>query len=108
MNIREYLSANISKLGQRAMYDEIQADANNGAVSHTLDISNAKKKYKYGFIDINMDGDYIGLLAFNSAKDFEELVGAEEGYFEELEEIDVDASDVINDGSTQGIYRRIW
>jgi len=107
-NINEFLSSKVSKTLKKNIFNDCQADSSESAGYRTIDLSKEKAKYKYGFIDINDEDEYITLVGFNDPKDFEDLLLSEEGTFDELAKVPVGGSTTIDDGSSVGIYRRIW
>jgi len=90
------------------IFNDIQSDGSDSAEYRTIDLSEAKGKYKYGFIDLNDEAEYMTLVCFNNPEDFEKLIGAEPGTFDELATLSVKASTIIDDGNSDGIYERIW
>ena len=107
-NINEFLSSKVSKTLKGNIFNDCQADSSQSAGYRTIDLSKEKAKYKYGFIDINDEDEYITLVGFNGPKDFEDLLMAEEGTFDELATLPVGGSTTIDDGNSDGIYRRLW
>lgn len=90
------------------IFSDVQSDGSDSAEYRTIDFSEAKGKHKYGFIDLNDEDEYMTLICFNDPEDFEKLLGAEPGTFDELATLSVGESTTIDDGSSDGIYRRIW
>lgn len=107
-NINEFLSSKVSKTLKKNIFSDCQSDSSESAGYRTINLSKERSKYKYGFIDMNDEDEYVTLIGFNDPKDFEDLLLAEEGTFDELATLSVGASTTMDDGSSVGIYRRIW
>lgn len=93
---------NESKLGN--LFSEVQNETGKGGEYHTYSFQDGQKKFKKGFIYINSSDDFFGVQALNSAKEYEEFVGVEEGLYSELDNMKVGDTTEI-DNST---IIRIW
>lgn len=92
-----------------SLLSEVQNESDKNAEYHTFDFTNGQKKFKKGFLTFNEDGEFITLTCFNTSKDFEELIGTEEGLYKEYDEIKVGECSTLNsnDGSKDQVLR-IW
>lgn len=86
------------------LFSEVQNETGKGGEYHTYSFQDGQKKFKKGFIYINSSDDFFGVQALNSAKEYEEFIGVEEGSYSELDNLKIDESTVI-DNST---IIRIW
>ena len=93
---------NEGKLGN--LFSEVQNETGKGGEYHTYSFQDGQKKFKKGFIYINSSDDFFGVQALNSAKEYEEFTGVEEGSYSELDNLKIGQSTVI-DNST---IIRIW
>lgn len=91
------------------LFSEIQNEVNKNGEYHTYSIEDGKKKFKKGFLTFNEDGDFFTVTAFNSAKEFAEMLNADEDVYDKYDNVDV--GDCIEwsdtDGTTTKILR-IW
>jgi len=58
------------------VFSEVQADSNNKAAYSSIDISEASKKYKHGFLQI--DGESVYLTSFNDVDDIKDLLSVDD------------------------------
>jgi len=86
------------------LYSEIQNEVGKGGEYHTYSTMDGQKKYKKGFIYINTADDFFGIQGLNNAKEYEEFIGVEEGFYSELDNLKVGKTTEI-DNST---IIRIW
>ena len=86
------------------LFSEVQNEVGKGGEYHTFDIQDGQKKFKKGFIYVNSSDDFFGIQALNTAKEYEEFVGVEEGLYSELDNLKIGETTEI-DNST---IIRIW
>ena len=88
---------------------EIQNEINKDGEYHTYSYEDGKKKFKKGFVVLNQDNEFVAITAFNTAKDFADMIGTDEKYYKEYEDLDVGEVAVIDDsdGSFSNVLR-IW
>lgn len=113
MNIQEYLSTKVKNskalvtelksLGD--LFTEVQADYDNNAEYHTLDVTKGMDTYKKGFINFNKEINSIALIGCNNAEDFAELLGDDIENWKFLNTISKGATRYHNDDE---IYVRLW
>ena len=88
---------------------EIQNEVDKDGEYHTYSFKDGKKKFKKGFLTFNEDGEFVSIIAFNTAEDFADMLGADEDAYKQYENVKVggciDWGE--NDGSTSQILR-IW
>ena len=101
---------NESKTGTiESLLPEIQNEADKNAEYHTFNIEDGKKKFKKGFLTFCGPGEFITVTCFNTAKDFTELIGADEDVYDEYDNVKVGECKTIDKGhpdETQIL--RIW
>ena len=102
----------ISKINEGkdcSLFSEVQNDTTKNGEYHTYNIGDGQKKFKKGFLTFNKDGEFFTITAFNSAKEFAEMLGADEDAYKQYDNVKVggcmDWGE--NDGSTSQILR-IW
>ena len=88
---------------------EIQKEIDKDGEYHTYSYEDGKKKFKKGFVVLNQDNEFVAITAFNTAKDFANMIGTDEKYYKEYEDLDVGEVAVIDDsdGSFSNVLR-IW
>ena len=88
---------------------EIQKEIDKDGEYHTYSYEDGKKKFKKGFVVLNQDNEFVAITAFNTAKDFSNMIGTDEKYYKEYEDLDVGEVAVIDDsdGSFSNVLR-IW
>ena len=86
------------------LLSEVQNTIDKKGEYHTYDYSNGTKKFKMGFIYFSKDQEFLGIQAFDDVEDFEDLLGVEEGTYEELGHLRIGEDTEIDD--TKII--RIW
>ena len=86
------------------LFSEVQNETSKGGEYHTYVTTDGQKKFKKGFIYINSADDFFGIQALNTAKEYEEFTGVEEGSYSELDNMKVGDTTEI-DNST---IIRIW
>ncbi len=100
---------NEAKGGPNALYSEVQNQLDHNAAYHTLDVEDAMTDYKYGFITLNSEEGYISLVSFNTPADFAELVGEEEGSFDELASIKFkESKEITSENGVKQTWFRMW
>ena len=91
------------------LFSEIQNEIDKKGEYHTYSIEDGQKKFKKGFLTFNKDGEFFTITAFNSAKEFAEMLNTDEDAYEQYENVKigscVDFKD--NDGTISKILR-IW
>ncbi len=90
--------------GKSGIYNEIQNEIDTNAAYHTLDISTGKSKYKFGYMSFNEEGEFIGIIGFNTSDDFQELLNAPENKWEDLDSLNITDFITIDDE----LFVRIW
>lgn len=94
---------------QDALFSEVQNEIEEKAAYRTLNFSNGQKKYKNGFISFNQDGEFVAFVGFNTIEDYTELLGCEEGLFDDLEGAKIgEAIEIKDTDSSKSIYMKIW
>lgn len=88
---------------------EIQNEIDKDGEYHTYSFEDGKKKFKKGFLTFNEDGEFVSIIAFNTAEDFANMIGDDEDKYKQYENINVGSCIDWgeNDGSTSQILR-IW
>jgi hypothetical protein len=86
------------------LFSEVQNEVGKGGEYHTFDIQDGQKKFKKGFIYVNSSDDFFGIQALNSAKEYEEFVGVEEGSYSELDNLKIGETTEIDNSK----IIRIW
>ncbi len=81
-----------------------QYETDKGSAYCTLDISNAYRNYKYGYIYYNTDDEFVSIDGIRNMEEFEDLMGVNEGDFEELENMNIGESYEWENGT----FVRIW
>lgn len=91
------------------LLSEIQNESGKTAEYHTFSFKNAQNKFKKGFLTFCEPGEFITLTCFNTSKDYEDLIGTDEGAYKEYDNIEIGDCITINDvnmDKTQVL--RIW
>ena len=99
------LSTKILENKDKFIISEVQCDYGDNAAYQSFGISKDAQKYKFGFLTHNQDGDGIIVTVFNSAKDLVDLLGTDEGNYDELENLKVGESATFDN---LGFTVRIW
>lgn len=91
------------------LFTEVQNEINKKGEYHTYTIEDGQKKFKKGFLTFNKDGDFFTVTAFNSVKEFAEMLGADEDAYKQYDNAKVGECIDLGeqDGSTSQILR-IW
>lgn len=91
------------------LYSEVQNEIDKNGEYHTYSIENGQKKFKRGFLTFNEDGDFFTVTAFNSAKEFAEMMNVDEDAYKQYDNVKVGGCIDWGeqDGSTTQILR-IW
>ena len=64
------------------LFSEVQNEIDNKKGEyHSYDFSGGQKKYKKGFVVLNQDNEFVAITAFNTAKDFADMIGTDEKYY---------------------------
>ena len=91
------------------LYSETQNEVDKNGEYHTYTITDGKKKFKKGFLTFNDEGEFFTITAFNTAKEFAEMLGADEDTYNQYNNIKVGGC--IEWGDTDGTTTqilRIW
>lgn len=83
---------------------EVQNEVDKDGEYHTYSYQDGTKKFKMGFIYYNKYDEFVGIQGFNTAKDFENMMGATSGMYEELGHLRIGEDTEIQDTK----YIRIW
>ena len=102
----------ISKINESkdcSLFSEVQNEIDKNGEYHTYNIKDGQKKFKKGFLSFIKNGEFFTITAFNSAKEFAEMLGADKDAYNQYDNVKVggcmDWGE--NDGSTSQILR-IW
>ena len=91
------------------LFIEVQNEIDKNGEYHSYIFEDGQKKFKKGFLTFNKDNGFFTITAFNSAKDFAEMMDAYEDEYDQYENVKVggciDWGE--HDGSTSQILR-IW
>lgn len=74
----------------------------------TFDGDSEAQNFKFGFICVEHWGRCYTRVAFDSAKDWADLMDEPESYYEDLEKMEVGDSKVISNEYTSFTYIRLW
>lgn len=86
------------------LFSEVQNEVGKDGEYHTFAYSDGEKKFKKGFIYVNTDNEFFGIQGLNSAKEYEDFVGVEEGTYKELDSLQIGDSTEIDEST----IIRIW
>jgi hypothetical protein len=86
------------------LFSEVQNEVGKDGEYHTYSFQDGQKKFKKGFIYVNASDDFFGIQALNSAKEYEEFVGVEEGSYSELDNLKIGETTEIDNSK----IIRIW
>lgn len=106
-DIKEYINEDTNGMiqeGKNNLWSEVQNDFGKGGEYHTYSFSEGEKKFKKGFIYINSDDEFAGIQAMNSAKEYEDFLGVDEGQYAELDDMKIGETTEIDDC----MIIRIW
>ena len=102
----------ISKINESkicGLFSEVQNEIDKKGEYHTYSIEDGKKKFKKGFLTFNEDGEFFTVTAFNSVKEFAEMLGTDEDVYHKYDNVKVGGC--IEWGDTDGTTTqilRIW
>ena len=102
----------ISKINESkicGLFSEVQNEIDKKGEYHTYSIEDGKKKFKKGFLTFNEDGEFFTVTAFNSVKEFAEMLGTDEDGYHKYDNVKVGGC--IEWGDTDGTTTqilRIW
>ena len=105
--INDYISEDSNGMIQEAkngLWTEVQNQSEKEGEYHTYSYEDGEKKFKKGFIYINTDDEFAGIQAMNSAKEYEDFLGVDEGQYKELDKMGIGDSTEIDDC----MIIRIW
>ena len=90
------------------LFDEIQNEKSEEGEYHTFNIK-GYKKYNKGFLTFNKNGEFFTITAFNSAKEFADMMNADEDTYKQYDNVKVGGCIDLGeqDGSISQILR-IW
>lgn len=86
------------------LFSEVQNEVGKDGEYHTYSFQDGQKKFKKGFIYVNASDDFFGIQALNSAKEYENFVGVEEGSYSELDNLKIGETTEIDNSK----IIRIW
>jgi hypothetical protein len=91
------------------LFSEIQNEVDKRGEYHTFTITDGQKKFKKGFLTFNENSEFFTVTAFNSAKEFAEMLGADEDAYKQYDNVKVGSCIKWGDpdGSISKILR-IW
>ena len=91
------------------LFSETQNEVDKNGEYHTYTITDGKKKFKKGFLTFNNEGEFFTITAFNSAKEFAEMMNADEDAYKQYDNVKVGGCIDWGeqDGTTSQILR-IW
>lgn len=87
---------------------EIQNDVDKKGEYHTYTIDGGQKKFKKGFLTLLPTEDAITITAFNTAKEFADLLGADEDLYDDYETLEVGEFGEFDEGQSSTKVLRIW
>ena len=92
------------------LFSEVQNEIDNKKGEyHSYDFSDGQKKYKKGFLTFNEHDEFFGIVAFNSAKEFAEMMNADEDAYKQYDNIKVGGCiDWGEQNGTTSQILRIW
>lgn len=68
----------------KPLLPEVQGDDSKGAAYSTLDVVNAKKKYKHGFLSYSQYEESVFTVAFNTVEDLQDLLDIDDDNYSAL------------------------
>ena len=91
------------------LFSEIQNEVDKKGEYHSYDFSDGQKKYKKGFLTFNEQDEFFGIVAFNNAKEFAEMMGADEDAYKQYDNVKVGGCmDWGEQNGTTSQILRIW
>jgi len=99
------LSTKILENKNKFIVSEVQNEYSDNAAYQSFGISKDAQKYKFGFLTYDQDSDSLSVTVFNSSKDLVDLLGTNDGTYDELEKLKVGESATLDN---LGLTARIW
>ena len=91
------------------LFSEVQNEIEKNAEYHSFTYYDGKKIFNKGFLTFNEEGEFFGIVAFNTSKEFAEMMNADEDTYKEYDSVKVGEYFEFKeqDGATAKIIR-IW
>ena len=91
------------------LFSEVQHEIDTKGEYHSYDFSEGQKKYKKGFLKFNEHDEFFAIIAFNSYKEFAEMMNTDEDAYKQYDNVKIGGCMDWGeqDGTTSQILR-IW
>ena len=83
-DLSEKLNEQLVTEASRTILYQVQADHSKGAAYSTFDITDAKKKYKRGFLSYSQYEQSVFAVAFNAVEDLQDLLDTDDDDYSAL------------------------
>jgi len=91
------------------LFTEVQNEVDKNGEYHSFAYSDGQKKFKKGFLTFNENDGFFGIVAFNSVKEFAEMMNANEDAYKQYDNIKVGGCiDWGEQNGTTSQILRIW
>ena len=83
-NLTDALNEQFVTEASHTILYQVQSDHSNGAAYSTFDITDAKKKYKHGFLSYSKYQESVFTVAFNTIEDLQDLLDTDDDDYSAL------------------------